>query len=51
MIKLYRLVNEYGCVMATARTTTFRKARKIFALIHEGNYRISDGEDFINVKL
>lgn len=36
----YDLVNNEGCLMDTAKTTSFAKARKQFSSAYSGKYKI-----------
>jgi len=49
--KKYELINLEGCLMRTARTTSFKKARELFNNEYQGQFRIiCEGEEK-NVRL
>jgi len=47
----FELVNEEGCLMDSVETTSFKKARSIFANKFEGNYKIIFNGQSKNVRL
>jgi len=51
MLKKYELVNNGGCLMDTISAINFKSARRYFAGVFGGNYRIICEGETRNVRL